>query len=74
MRRARIGSLVDFADSMPVASLEDAIMSICRRIEAQRASGHARRARFRNYVILGAMVTRLLFTVQGISPSRDAWL
>lgn len=75
MRRAQMGALVDFADTMPVDALEDAILSISRAIEAQRASGRSNRARrLRNYVILGAMVTRWLFVVQGISPSRDAWL
>lgn len=73
-RPVRIGQLVDFADAVPAALIEQTVSNLCTTLYQLRQGGSKGRLRLRYYVILGALISRLLFELEGVPGIRDGWL
>ena len=70
-RRVRLGQLIDFADAIPPATIEQVLFELFHTVEQLKANP---RRRLRYYVVLGALLTRLLFDLEGVSTKPGDWL
>jgi hypothetical protein len=67
-RRQTLGTLIDFAEALEPDDVEPALRLLCSFL-ATDGSGDA--AQLRLWALLGALVTRYLFSIVALPRSRD---